>query len=384
MKEIITKEGKVISLEMNENPTFSQTNKNSIKEMIEANKDKIVDRLPGGTFVMKDEHGNTDYVDFQMADYDYIFKKQYVDDCRKKWSIFKDRLRQYSIYTDEVMDKCERYDIWADLMRNAKQHGVSLKETKEVRERINRERRKNEEQRDAVVPLSSYSKEQLIALYKSYTTYYMTEWIINRKRYHEDKNIEMLDTDKVSFINKFELYQLKISNLEYELQNEEISDSKKQEINDKINLYQILSDIILFCTDLYAKYLTSGTDEMKELVEDREYELHMNDEYDVEIGKATRIEIYHFIYNTLRYLSIKDLNKLLLLADKKFDDRSKVKSLIGKKIFKYDLDGNLLAVYNSRQECMEDNNIKKSLLSQILAGKRGAKMQYKLVEEKIS
>lgn len=64
-------------------------------------------------------------------------KKAYVDECHRVWSIYKDKLRQYSIYDDKIMDRCEDYEIWSKLMREAKNNGVMLRgrDSKKIKER---------------------------------------------------------------------------------------------------------------------------------------------------------------------------------------------------------------------------------------------------------
>jgi hypothetical protein len=81
-------------------------------------------------------------------------------------------------------------------------------------------------------------------------------------------------------------------------------------------------------------------------------------------------DIYDFIINNLQYASIEDLKKLCKLNEKDFLIKGKGRKSKNKKIFKYDLEHNLLNTYPNRNACIDAEQISKQSLYNVLSGKR--------------
>lgn len=94
-------------------------------------------------------------------------------------------------------------------------------------------------------------------------------------------------------------------------------------------------------------------------------------------------ELTDMILNHLQYMDHKELKKLLMLIDKNFEQKSAGRPKSSWKVMQYDMKGNLVNEYNSRTECMEKNNIKKSLMSLLISGKRQSHKGYKYIEVRV-
>ena len=107
--------------------------------------------------------------------------------------------------------------------------------------------------------------------------------------------------------------------------------------------------------------------------DEMEEELHSGDELNIENGVATDIQVYQFVWETLQYLDIKQLGKLLKFADtgieKKWQNitigagrRDKVAE-----IQQIDIEtGNVVATYMMRKDIIAKTGIKKSHLAQCI------------------
>ena len=81
-------------------------------------------------------------------------------------------------------------------------------------------------------------------------------------------------------------------------------------------------------------------------------------------------DMYDFVINNLQYASIKDLEELSKLNPNHFLLKGKGRTSRNKKIFKYDLNHNLLNTYINRNACMDAEQISKQALYNVLSGKR--------------
>lgn len=81
-------------------------------------------------------------------------------------------------------------------------------------------------------------------------------------------------------------------------------------------------------------------------------------------------DMYDFVINNLQYASIKDLEELSKLNPNHFLLKGKGRTSRNKKIFKYDLNHNLLNTYVNRNACMDAEQISKQALYNVLSGKR--------------
>jgi hypothetical protein len=107
--------------------------------------------------------------------------------------------------------------------------------------------------------------------------------------------------------------------------------------------------------------------------EEMEEQLHSNDEYHIENGVATDIQVYQFVWDTLQYLDIKQLGKLIKFTDtgieKKWQNitigagrRDKVAE-----IQQIDIEtGNVVATYMMRKDIIAKTGITKSHLAQCI------------------
>jgi len=81
-------------------------------------------------------------------------------------------------------------------------------------------------------------------------------------------------------------------------------------------------------------------------------------------------DMYDFVINNLQYASIEDLEELSKLNPNHFLLKGKGRTSRNKKIFKYDLEHNLLNTYVNRNACMNAEQISKQALYNVLSGKR--------------
>ena len=306
-------------------------------------------------------------------------KDSYVKECKRKWSLFKDRLEPYIVYDDETMENCNDYEIWYNIMNEAKKAGIRLNETKRVmKNRVEKESVKIE----PIKSLSEYSNDDLKKLYKSCITYNVTEWFRHRKIYAHDQIISSLDVSNCSQDDLRFLNICKINNILNKL---EKSKDDASLLNEKFAL-EVCNEVLFWCAGGFVQvkeFYDKGMAVQNPV--DLYNELHEFDDEDIEFGKATKFDVYLFIWNTLRFCSAEELGKLLKLADKNFviyDDAGRPKS--NKKIYKYDRFGNLVATFENRQECIEKECMGKSCLSNVISGKRKAWHGYKYVEKEVS
>jgi hypothetical protein len=229
--------------------------------------------------------------------------------------------------------------------------------------------------------LGDYQISELKKLYKSYTLYIVTEYFKYYKRYKKRDKIDFLEINIPGYISKPEdncvFMSMRIKTLEIKIDNESYdSDAELQNMRNEILTLKTCEDVLLYCTNSIDKYNEETQDQLLE-------ELHMNDEFDKENDRATKLEILEFIWNTLQYCDLKQLSKLVELADNKFKIEKTVshRPAFNKPIHKYDKENNLVATYINRAECMAKEHISKSTLSNLLSGRRKTNNGFRYVEE---
>lgn len=79
---------------------------------------------------------------------------------------------------------------------------------------------------------------------------------------------------------------------------------------------------------------------------------------------------YEFVINNLQYATIEDLKLLEKLSNTGFVRINKGRKSRNKKIFKYDLQHNLLNTYPNRNACIDAEQLSKQSLYNVLSGKR--------------
>lgn len=231
--------------------------------------------------------------------------------------------------------------------------------------------------------LGDYQISELKKLYKSYTLYIVTEYFKYYRRYKNKDKIDFLEINVPGYISSPDdqrvFMGLQIKTLEIQIDNESYdSDAELQNMRNEILILKTCEDVLLYCTDSIDKYNEETQDQLLE-------ELHMNDEFDKEYDRPTKLEILEFIWNTLQYCDLKQLSKLVELADNKFKIEKTVshRPAFNKPIHKYDKENNLVATYINRAECMAKEHISKSTLSKIINGNTSTKYYkgFKYVEE---
>ena len=257
--------------------------------------------------------------------------------------------------------------------------------------------------------LESYSIDELKKLYKSFLLYLATDWIRYCKRYRGENYV------LENFLYNYEdephypsilcgLDELKLEVGKYK------NDKEKQFLEHEVSVLKLFREVRYYCDsyierhkqryienridfyknrcrldgkvynpddyDVEAEYYDNNSSE-EEMLD----ELHMNDDIDREYGRATKYEILLFIWETLRFCDKKQLDRLIKLADNKFEFNQAHRPRYNKKIYKYDLEDNLIATFENRADCIEKDGIKKSMLSLVLSGKRKTINGFKYVEE---
>lgn len=229
--------------------------------------------------------------------------------------------------------------------------------------------------------IEQYTTDELKKLYKSYTLYIVTEYFKYYKRYKNKEKIDFLEVNIPGYISspadqrvfmgmRVKTLQIKIDVHDYSTENE------LQNMRNEMLTLKTCQDVLLYCASRLEEFDEETQDELLE-------ELHMNDDYDEENDRATKLEILEFIWNTLQYCDVQQLNKLIDLADKKFIIEKTIahRPAKNKPIRKYDKNNNLITIYKNRAECIEKENISKSTLSNLLSGKRKTNNGYKYLED---
>lgn len=234
--------------------------------------------------------------------------------------------------------------------------------------------------------IEDYSIDELKRLYRSISLYMVTEWMKYRKRYKNDQDINALTVTDDAYGK--ELYarffnSIRCKTIEMRLANNDYKTPEEKQllINEKTVL-KVLNEVLFWCAGGYEqlkKDYNKGCKVRKP--SDMRKELHETDYIDKFYKKATKIEIYKFIWETLRFYDAKTLGNLCRLSDNKFETNDPHRPAKNKPIYKYDKDGNLIAAFPNRDECIKKDNISKEALSMVLSGKRKQYKGFKYVEE---
>ena len=250
--------------------------------------------------------------------------------------------------------------------------------------------------------ITEYTTDELIALYKRLSIYATTWWF----RYYRMKKMNDGEKDcpiiqyqeentylfpSVMWIIAFDGTQ-KSSNeslpywhyndLDYQIHRLK-KDEKKNHKDilrleyEKAALLNIYQSIWWFGGEYeeYKQYYNDcdWMDERWATPADVELSLHSGDDIYIEYGCATNYQMYKFVWETLQYLDIQQLTKLIKFADqglkKKWENISLGagrKSRVGE-IQQIDIEtGEVVNTYTTRNELMEKTGIKKSHLAQCI------------------
>ena len=248
--------------------------------------------------------------------------------------------------------------------------------------------------------LEEYSQEELIALYKRITVYSVTWWFKYSRMYKmkpEEKEEPFIQSE-IDRYTEFEKEgrciprSIRRSNLvhinviQYKI--DKITRTKGTYNRDCQKLVYEESALKTINQCLYwfggeyerhvevesegHEYLMDNYYEVRS-VEDMECELHMNDQMYVNQGLATDYQEYEFVWNTLQYLNIEELSRLLKFADTGLENKwTFITASAGRKsrngeIKQIDLEtGKVVNTFQTRNELIDKLGIKKSHLSQCI------------------
>lgn len=146
----------------------------------------------------------------------------------------------------------------------------------------------------------------------------------------------------------------------------------------EVKALQICNDVLHWCTGYCEIYEHTYNPDTQIPPEELYAKLHEKDEVDKQYGRATRSEVYDFIWQTARHLDTRTLDKLLRKS--KIGNAHRPKN--NRKIYKYDKQGCLIDTFANRDECIEKDGIKKNMLSMVLTGRRKTYKGYSYVEDK--
>lgn len=282
--------------------------------------------------------------------------------------------------------------------------------------------------------LKDYSLDELKSLYSNLNCYVITEHFIHLRKY--DKKTRELDRIKYFYINNdIDIQTIKHDETKWDslgaiayflslksLYTQTKNDANNPELKEKDKFVESINytaigmcyDILeFFCNPINLEnenlkyhngesynntwlmledqtpYPATQTerDEWFERYEAGEFacfidKLHANDDFNIENGIATFEDVYYFVWNTLQYCTLDELNKLKTYSAKQWKIKPANRPSFNKKIHKYDKLGNYICTYENRQECIKKDNIFKSKLSEVLSGKRYHYKGYHYVEEK--
>ena len=248
--------------------------------------------------------------------------------------------------------------------------------------------------------LEEYCQEELIALYKSINVYSVTWWF-KYSRMYKKKPEEKDEPFIQSVIDRYTEFEkegrciprsIRWANLAH-IDNVQCKIDKKKKkkgadnrdcqilIYEKSALNTINQclywlggehDYHVECESEGYDYCMDKLDDFRS-VDDMECELHMNDQMYVNQGQATDYQVYEFVWNTLQYLNIEELSRLLKFAETGLENKwTFITASAGRKsrngeIKQIDLEtGKVVNTFQTRNELIDKLGIKKSHLSQCI------------------
>ena len=233
--------------------------------------------------------------------------------------------------------------------------------------------------------IEDYTQEELVALYKRYSLYATTWYFKYYRTYRMKDNKEaLIDRDfKPANSAEWVSYMWHIAEFNIDFQIDDLQNKKTDNKRELSKLKYSKEGIRIIDKSIYwfgggheeyvEKYNSAQDSTGWETPEEREEQLHSGDDIHIEYGTATDYQMYQFVWNTLQYLSIPQLGKLLRFADRGIGNNwERVQSLVGRKskvceIQQIDIDsGEVVGVYMTRNELIEKTGIKKSHLSQCI------------------
>jgi len=238
--------------------------------------------------------------------------------------------------------------------------------------------------------IEEYNLDELIALYKRLPIYATTWWF----KYYRTYKMKKDEKDKPIISGKLNIKgyyssprdvrffnDLRIDILDYDIEElmKKGSDHSKEikRLQLEREAHRIMNESLFWFAGCFEQYVKDydNTEDTSRMCrpEDLEEELHSNDDLNVEFGIATDYQVFEFVWETLQYLDIKQLSKLLKFADnglaKKWENvtfGAGRKSRVGE-IQQIEIEtGEVVNTYTTRNELMEKTGIKKSHLAQCI------------------
>lgn len=248
--------------------------------------------------------------------------------------------------------------------------------------------------------LEEYSQEELIALYKRITVYSVTWWF-KYSRMYKMKPEEKEEPFIQSVIDRYTEFEKEGTNIprsirwanlahidviQYKI--DKITRTKGTNNRDcQILIYEksainTINQCLYWFGGEYERhvevesegydYCMDKLDDFRS-VDDMECELHMNDQMYINQGQATDYQVYEFVWNTLQYLNIEELSRLLKFAETGLENKwTFITASAGRKsrnsdIKQIDLEtGKVVNTFKTRNELIDKLGIKKSHLSQCI------------------
>ena len=243
------------------------------------------------------------------------YPNDYIEHCKKLYRINEDLVGHLMVWDD--IDKVPEYE-WMKFWDSVKSEKIRIRKMNPVQYR-----------KKHVNMFEKYSMDELRKIYEDVRIGFITQYFINYlNKYYEHTIIDIDDSRAASWLlDGRDIAKMKIQNERYR--------SKKEEF------------------DLHVKVKAC-------------YYLYVLLEED----KDNHSDMYDFVINNLQYASVEDLKSLIELAKNGFVIKRKGRKSRGKKIFKYDLQHNLLNTYPNRNACIDAEQISKQSLYNVLSGKR--------------
>lgn len=224
--------------------------------------------------------------------------------------------------------------------------------------------------------LHQYSDNELKRLYSRKDLYEMTQSLLEYEGDGKNSIGRFLDTSRQTPEMAIKWNNYQIDFIKYNN-----SDNNTEWLKKYIEIIEICNDILKW-TKVYFGNEDDEIDDVEIIETETEdgsievslqtnlkskYEkIHKNDYNDIRNGKATKEEMYLFIWNTLRFLSLKKLQILVDTYQNLYiTNKPGVKSS-NKMILVYDEKDNLITTYKNRNECIESENMSKQNLYKYL------------------
>lgn len=239
--------------------------------------------------------------------------------------------------------------------------------------------------------LSEYDNDELTKLYKFLSLYITTDWMkymIIHKGEDYIKDLLKIDNDS-KYENELMVRFLIATRIEKDemILNEKKYKNEHQKIffQREITALKTLKETIFWNAGGFDQVkidYKKGYDvkNPKKILK----ELHLNDEFNKSNNRTTLENVYKFIWQTLKYCNAKEMSYLMKFADNKYTVNNNGRPKYNKIIYKYDKDMNLIAAYNSREDCIKKSNISKSALSQVLSNRLKSYKGYIYKEETVN